>query len=159
MPTIHMIHGFVGAGKTTFSKKLEKEVQAVRFTPDEWMVELYGQNPPAEKFAEYDKNIKSIIWNTAEKILVNGGNVIFDFGFWRWSEREDVRKRAKKLFVDVKLYNLQCPEEIMKQRVLARTAEMPDGALFIDENAINEFKKYLEPVDPKTEDCLLIKTY
>lgn len=38
MPTVHMIHGFVGVGKTTFAKKLQQEVNAVRFSPDEWMI-------------------------------------------------------------------------------------------------------------------------
>jgi hypothetical protein len=32
MPTVHLIHGQLGAGKTTFAKKLAEEVKGVRFT-------------------------------------------------------------------------------------------------------------------------------
>jgi len=52
-PIVYMLYGFVGAGKTVFAKKLEKETGALRFTNDEWMISLYGNNPSAEKFAEY----------------------------------------------------------------------------------------------------------
>ena len=34
MATLHLIHGFVGAGKTTFSRTLEAEISAIRFTFD-----------------------------------------------------------------------------------------------------------------------------
>jgi len=158
MPTIHMVHGFVGAGKTTFSRNLEKEIKAVRFSPDEWITDLYGDTHGDARLHEYEKRIKAVIWRIAESTLASGGDVILDFGFWKYAEREQVRQRAKNLKVIVKLYILQCPEDVMRARVLKRTAEMPDGALFIDENAFNEFKQYFEPVKTELEESLLIRT-
>jgi predicted kinase len=52
MPTVHMIHGYLGAGKTTFARRLEQELPAIRFTHDEWMARLYGIDPPVEHFAD-----------------------------------------------------------------------------------------------------------
>ena len=49
MPTVHMIHGYLGAGKTTLARRLEREAPAIRFTHDEWMARLYGIDPPAER--------------------------------------------------------------------------------------------------------------
>jgi adenylate kinase family enzyme len=34
-PVAHIIVGFIGAGKTTFARKLEKETGVMRFTKDE----------------------------------------------------------------------------------------------------------------------------
>jgi predicted kinase len=48
MPTVHLIHGYLGTGKTTRAKKLAEEVKGVRFNPDEWMVRLYGDDPPTD---------------------------------------------------------------------------------------------------------------
>src|ERR1700722_3286944 len=135
MPTIHMIHGFVGAGKTTFARKLEKDIKAVRFSPDEWMADLYGQDTPGdgwskEQFDIYDKRIKKLLWRTAESILRSGGDVILDFGFWKRGERDGVRVLAKKLGVDAKLYALQSPsDDETKKRVLARSAALPEGEI------------------------------
>jgi predicted kinase len=46
MPAAHLIHGFLGAGKTTFARELERNIPAIRFSHDEWMVRLYGIDPP-----------------------------------------------------------------------------------------------------------------
>ena len=34
-PVAHIVIGFIGSGKTTFARKLEKETGAVRFTKDQ----------------------------------------------------------------------------------------------------------------------------
>ncbi|GAA2756515.1 putative kinase [Actinopolymorpha rutila] len=44
MPTAHLIHGYIGAGKTTLAKRLERDADAVRFTLDEWLTALYGDD-------------------------------------------------------------------------------------------------------------------
>src|SRR2546421_108333 len=53
MATVHLIHGFLGSGKTTFARQLEESLPAIRFTHDEWMSRIYGEDPPVERFAEY----------------------------------------------------------------------------------------------------------
>jgi predicted kinase len=58
----HLIHGFVGTGKTTYAVKLEKEVPAIRFSLDDWIIVLYGQNPPKESFAEHYSRVEALIW-------------------------------------------------------------------------------------------------
>lgn len=44
-PTVFMLHGFLGSGKTTFARHLEHKYTALRFTHDEWMQQLYGIDP------------------------------------------------------------------------------------------------------------------
>jgi hypothetical protein len=44
--TAFMIHGYLGAGKTTLARRLEVEHAAIRFTHDYWMGTLYGDDPP-----------------------------------------------------------------------------------------------------------------
>lgn len=50
IPAIHLICGFIGFGKTTYAKRLEQELPAVRFTHDEIMCARYGRSP--EDFPE-----------------------------------------------------------------------------------------------------------
>jgi predicted kinase len=158
MPTLHLIHGFVGAGKTTFAKKLAAETGAVRFSHDEWMCVLYGANPDAGEFADFSSRVSGLIWVTASRVLAAGADVILDYGFWTRADRDDYRLRGKEAGAEVKLYVLSADPEIMKSRALKRTEEMPEGQLFIDANAIEIFRAKFEPVDPLQEPCITIKT-
>lgn len=153
-----MIHGFVGVGKTTFSKALQKKTNAVRFTPDEWMTQLYGSNPASELFADYEVRVLKMMWGLVEQTILAGTNVILDFGFWTPAERQESRARLESLGACIVLYNLRCEERTMFQRVMERTSEMSEGALFIDENALKEFRGRFQPVDPSRESCITVWT-
>ena len=48
--TALLIHGYLGAGKTTLARRLEVEQAASRFTHDEWMRSLYDDDPPEPRF-------------------------------------------------------------------------------------------------------------
>ncbi len=50
IPTAHLIVGFIGSGKTTFAKKLEQEIGALRFTKDEWFIRVFGNDPKINNF-------------------------------------------------------------------------------------------------------------
>ena len=43
-PVLTLMVGLPGAGKTTLAKEIEKETGAVRFTPDEWHLFLFGDD-------------------------------------------------------------------------------------------------------------------
>lgn len=80
IPAIHLICGFIGFGKTTYAKRLEQELPAVRFTHDEIMCARYGRSPEdfPEKYKLTDKEIR----RDAAAEISRGHNVILDYGFW-----------------------------------------------------------------------------
>ena len=42
--TLFLMVGLPGSGKTTRAKELERETGAIRFTPDEWHLFLFGDD-------------------------------------------------------------------------------------------------------------------
>ena len=148
MATLHLLHGMVGSGKTSFARKLERERPAVRFTHDEWMVALRGRDPPAVRFAETAATIWDLIWIHAERVLRVGADVVLDGGFWTRAERDDARRRAAALGAACILYDIRCPEAVARARTLRRTAEMPAGALFISDATFDALKARIEPLGP-----------
>jgi predicted kinase len=142
------MHGFVGAGKTTFAKRLEREKRAVRYSHDEWMRERFGSNPPADRFAEYYAIITEDIKLQAAERLSRGQDVILDFGFWKRADRDAYRDWAAAMGVDCVLYHVYADAGVMRARVLARTEELPDGQLAIDEHAIDLFRTRFESLEP-----------
>ena len=147
MAILHLIHGYIGAGKTTFAKKLEVETGAIRFSPDEWMIERHGINPPIDMFGKYEEAIRVEILLAARQALKAGKDVIFDFGLWTRKERDEYRHLAKELGVESRLYFLSTDSDLAKQRTLTRTETMPEGALFIDENAFEILKVKFESLE------------
>lgn len=81
MATIHLMVGFMGFGKTTIAKQLEKNLPAVRLTHDEFMVKLYGRNMPYAEFHSNYNKVDKVLWDLAEKIIKTDTDVIMDYGF------------------------------------------------------------------------------
>jgi predicted kinase len=154
MSTLHMLYGFVGVGKTTFAKKLEHTLPAVRFTHDEWMNKLYGENPPLEYFADYYNRVHDLIWIYAERLLELDQDVILDSGFWSRNSRDEARAKAAVLGVNHKLYFLDAPEEVLKERVRKRNENL-QGSLYIDDHAFELFKTRFEPLGEDEEHVLI----
>ncbi|MGI8932816.1 MAG: AAA family ATPase [Phormidesmis sp.] len=157
MPIAHLIHGFVGSGKTTYAINLARELPALRLSVDDWLTSLYGQNPPSDKFEEYQSRITSLIWQVATQTLSLGQDVILDFGFWSRSSRDDARQRLQNIGVTSVLYRVVCSDNVMRERTLSRTAQMPDGALYIDENVLRELSRKFEPLGVD-EPCVVVRT-
>jgi len=144
-PLAHIIIGFIGSGKTTFSRKLEKETGAVRFTKDEWMVRVFGNTPPKDKFEEYDNKMTSLATDMALKCLKAGISVIIDEGFWVKEHRDAISEKVKNVGAIPKLYYLKAPFEIMKARTLKRSKNPPVDSFSIDEESFNQYWKHFRP--------------
>jgi predicted kinase len=146
MPTLHLLHGLPGSGKTTFAVRLARERSAVRFSPDEWMVALHGTNPPAQIFRGELAKILDLMWEQIARVLTAGTDVVFDGGLWRRTERDMARRRAAEWGVACQLYVLSCPVEVARARVLARTSALPAGALVITAETFESLRAEVEPV-------------
>ncbi|HEV2073840.1 MAG TPA: AAA family ATPase [Thermomicrobiales bacterium] len=154
-PVAHIVVGFIGSRKTTFARKLEKETGAVRFTKDEWMVRLFGNTPPKDKFEEYDSRMASLATDMALRCLKAGIDVVIDEGFWVKEQRDEIRQRVKSVGATPKLYYLRVPLEVMKARALRRTEQPPIDSFTIDEESFNHYWRFFQPPD-KDEECTLI---
>lgn len=144
-PLAHIIIGFIGSGKTTFARKLEKETGAIRFTKDEWIVRVFGNTPPKDKFEEYDNRMASLATDMALKCLKAGTDVIIDEGFWVKEHRDAIREKVKNVGAIPKLYYIEAPLEIMKARTLKRSENPPVDSFNIDEEAFNHYWKFFRP--------------
>ena len=132
---IHLIHGFMGFGKTTLAKQLEQSLPAVRFTHDEIMFTRYGRTP--DNFAKCCEEVTQYIKDEAQKAINNGHNIILDFGFWDIKTRQEYYLWAKSLTDNVYFHTLICDIEVAKTRVLNRTQNNPNE-LYIDEACFND---------------------
>ena len=143
MPTIHLMVGFIGFGKTTIAKQLAKKLPAVRLTHDEFMVKLYGRSMPYADFhPNYDK-VDAILWNLAEKIVKAGTDVIMDYGFWSHDDRKKVYERAKKITDSVVFHCVYYDMVKAKSRIVIRSAQDLEE-MFIQEEKFDRLSSRFE---------------
>jgi len=144
-PLAHIVIGFIGAGKTTFARQLEQRTGAVRFTKDEWMVRLFGNTPPKDKFEEYDNRMASLATDMALKCLAAGIDIIIDEGFWIKEHREEIRDKVTRIGAVPKFYYIEAPFETMKARTLKRSENPPLDSYAIDEESFNHYWMFFQP--------------
>lgn len=145
MATAHLIHGFIGAGKTTLAKRLEAELPAIRFTHDEWMAALYGSDPPAERFGEYYRRVSGVMEGVWVRCLELGLDVVLDFGLWTRRDRDTLRARVASVGAETRLYALGGTDEELWARVERRNQELESG-LFIARNTFEVLRGRFEPL-------------
>jgi predicted kinase len=145
MATLLLMCGLPGSGKTTLAKRIERERDALRLTPDEWIARLYGQRltPPALDWCR--DPVEALQWELAERALRLGVNVILDFGFWSRAEREEFRARAAALGARSEVYFLDVPRAELSAHIAARNAEPLPGTFRVTETQLDAWWKVFEP--------------
>jgi len=150
MVTAHLVHGFLGVGKTTFAKRLERSLPAIRFSHDEWMVRFYGTDPPGHLFEGHARAVTEQIDLLWPRCLELGVDVVLDLAFWSRKERDQAKARARARGADVLLYRLNSPEHVARARLRARNEKL-DGNLLITDATYDLLKMRFEPLAPEEE--------
>ena len=123
-PTLTLMVGLPGAGKTTRAKELEQATGAVRFTPDEWHLFLFGDDfhDPREHALHDQRHdrVEELQWRLGKRLLAQGVSVILDFGFWAKEQREEKYREAQALGVEFSLCYVHAPLEELCRRLEAR---------------------------------------
>lgn len=97
MTTVHMICGYLGAGKTTFARKVEERERALRFSVDEMYLRLFADGPTYELDSAAMGRLLDVIEDHWTRAAVQGISVVLDLGFWNREFRERTRARAEEL--------------------------------------------------------------
>lgn len=145
MATLFLICGLPGSGKTTLAREIERDRHALRLTPDEWIVKLFGADlaPPTLDWCR--DPVEALQWEVAERALILGVSVILDFGFWTRGEREEFRSRARGLGAGVELHYLDVSREVLAARLAARNASLPPYTFRISEAQMDAWWSLFEP--------------
>ena len=150
-PTLYMLVGLPGSGKTTLAKKLEAEDRALRLTPDEWIVALYGDDLDRSHRDAVRDPVEAVQWQVAKRALSLACNVVLDWGFWSRAERTDYRSQAEALGARVRVIFLDvCTDELWTR--ISQRDESAGGTLGITRSELEQWSSLFEP---PTDDELL----
>lgn len=127
MPTMYLIEGPVGAGKSTYAQALAARVGGVHIALDEWFARLFSPDRPSANvmpwYLERKARLLDHIWNHALAVLAAGTSPALELGLVQRHSRDDFYQRARDARVDLKVYLLEASRDLRRERVLRRNVE------------------------------------
>ncbi|MGJ7913744.1 AAA family ATPase [Neobacillus sp. LXY-1] len=143
--TLYFFCGKMGAGKSTKSKQLSINKQAVLLSEDEWLSSLYpNQIASFEDYLKLSAQLKPMVKKHVQNILSVGTDVVMDFPAntqklrkWFLDIASEINASHQLIFLN--LTNEQCLRQIAKRRI-----EEPERAAFDMETVFIQVTKYFE---------------
>ena len=149
MTKLFLLVGLPAAGKTTRARQLSVEHNALRLTPDEWMIPLFGE-PEAD--GKRDVLEGRLLWLALEALGL-GTNVVLDFGCWSRDERSAIRRLAESVGASYHLVYMPVDPDTQAARIAHRQATTPHETFPIDKADLVRWRAlFEEPDDSELED-------
>ncbi len=140
---VHLMVGLPGAGKTSRARELETSAPALRLTPDEWQIALFGgRNPPDGRDLVEGKLIQ-IGMRAAEL----GVDVVLDFGLWSRDERSALRWIAAAVGARSRVVHLPIDLEEQRRRIAHRFATTPGETFPISDDELEQWRTQFQVPD------------
>jgi predicted kinase len=141
--SVYLIVGLPGAGKTTYAKDLESSASALRLTPDEWQMMLFGDRNPPDKRDLVEGKLVEIGMRAAQL----GTNVVFDFGLWGKDERSALRWIAAAVGARSQVVYLPIDRGEQRRRVTSRFATAPDRTFHMSDVELEQWRAQFQAPD------------
>lgn len=137
-PTLYLMLGLPGAGKTTASKIIHELTGAEHLWADHERRELYGV--PTYSHQE-NMDLYEQLNRETEQLLKNGKSVIYDTNFGFYKDRQLMRRIAEEQHAVVKLVWVVAPADLSRQRATDSTVRQPTRVLG-DDNGNMPLQKF-----------------
>ena len=149
VPTAHAVHGFLGAGKSTFARSLGSSLNAPVLDWDGLYLSLFTDGQPTSALDPVlGSRLTATLRGVWQDLVRCGSDVVLDFGFWSRASRDLLRDDAATVGAEVRLYSVQCDPVVGLRRCLVRNADAAPGSFLIDEAAFVDLGAAFEELGP-----------
>jgi len=135
--------GKMGAGKTTKSRLIAKERNAVLLSEDEWLASIYPNKIASlEDYVKYSGQLKAQMKKLVQSILTAGTDVVMDFPANTIPQREWFKSIFSEIHAPHVLIYIDVPNEVCIERVVKRRAEQPERTATDTPQMFEQVTKY-----------------
>ncbi|HEY5805785.1 MAG TPA: ATP-binding protein [Candidatus Saccharimonadales bacterium] len=116
-PTLFMMFGYPGAGKTTTAKIIQKLTNAEYLSSDDLRLKLF----PNPTYSQEEHNaVYAALNKQAEELLRQGKSVIYDANLNRYEHRLEKYELCERAGARAALFWVQAPRELARERAVLR---------------------------------------
>jgi predicted kinase len=141
--TMLLMVGLPGSGKTTRAKELAATHRALRLTPDEWMIPLFGDSMAGGKRFVLEGRLISL----ALQALRLGTSVVLDYGLWGRDERSALRWLARSAGAASRVVYLPVDRDVQLARIAHRQATTPEQTFSMSEADVDQWREQFQAPD------------
>ena len=141
--TMLLMVGVAGAGKTTRAKELAAVHRALRLTPDEWMIPLFGEPLADGKRFVLEGRLISV----ALQALRLGTSVVLDYGLWGRDERAALRWLARSVGAACEVIYLPVDKDVQLARIAYRQVMAPNQTFPMSEADVDQWRDQFQVPD------------
>ena len=131
--TLFLMVGLPGAGKTIRARELAASHDALRLTPDEWHLPLFGESLRADGKRDL---LEGWMITIGLRTLRLGTSVVLDFGLWGRDERSALRWLAAADGVPCQVIYLAVDLDVQLARVAHRQTTTPRSFPMAEEDVV-----------------------
>jgi predicted kinase len=146
--TLILMVGLPGAGKTTRAKELATMHQALRLTPDHWMIPLFGDSMADGKRFVLEGRLISV----ALQALRLGISVVLDYGLWGRDERSALRWLARASGATCRVVYLPVDKDTQLARIARRQETAPHQTFPMSAADVDQWRKQFQVPDAEELD-------
>lgn len=154
---LYFMCGKMASGKSTLSKKLTREHNAILFSEDEILKKLYPDEiQTLNDYVKYSLRLKTVLKETIIELLIKGNSVILDFP----ANTKKQRAWFKEIFLEAKvehcMYYVKRSNEVCKKQLKKRNEGKSKDEPLINEATFDAITKYFqEPDESEGFNCII----
>lgn len=147
-PTLFLMVGLPGSGKTHRAQELAAESGALQLTPDAWMLSIFGREdrhqgrPDGKRWL-----LEGRLIALAVDVLRLGLSVVLDFGLWSRDERSALRWIAGSVGASCQVVYLPVERDVQWDRIQNRWHNAPEHNFPMAEEELDGWEAGFEVPD------------
>jgi predicted kinase len=146
-PTLFLMVGLPGSGKTLRARELAAERGALQLTPDDWALTLFGQENRHQEPGGKRWLLEGRLVALAIDALRLRLSVVLDFGLWSRDERSALRWMAASVGASCEIVYLPVEREVQWSRIQNRWKHTPEQTFPMAEAELDPWRERFEVPD------------
>ncbi|WP_096622304.1 AAA family ATPase [Calothrix sp. NIES-3974] len=154
--TLIFFCGKMGAGKSTLSRQISQELNAILLSEDDWLSTLYPEEiNNFDDYLKYANRLKPLLKSHIRSILNSGISVVMDFP----ANTRNQRAWFKEIFfhegIPHRLIYLDVDDKTCIEQIAQRRETNPERALFDTEEVFYHVTSFFQP--PSADEAFVIE--